>query len=137
MKRRNQKGAVAVEFALVLPVLLILVFGIIEFSLVLYDQAIMTNASREAARAGVVLSSPKPTVAQIQTVATNYLSNYLVTFGSSTTPTVTVPNGAGGSFGTPLTVNIAYTFTGLSFVSMISPLTGSLALNATTTMNNE
>lgn len=46
------------EFALVLPVLLLILFGIIEFGLVMFDQAVITNASREGARAGIVLKTP-------------------------------------------------------------------------------
>jgi hypothetical protein len=51
---KSQKGNSAVEFAFVLPVLAILIFGALEFSLVYYDQAVITNASREGARAGIV-----------------------------------------------------------------------------------
>lgn len=135
--RRNKHGVVAVEFSLVLPVLLLLVFGIIEFGLAMYDKAVITNASREAARAGVVLKNPKMTTAQIQNVALNYCQNHLITLGSSTSPTVTVPSGQGGSFGTPLTVTVTYSYSGLALGAMIRPFTGPLQLAATTVMNNE
>ncbi len=46
-----QKGAAAIEMALITPLLLILLFGIIEFSLILYDKAIITNASKGPDRA--------------------------------------------------------------------------------------
>jgi Flp pilus assembly protein TadG len=39
-----------VEFALVLPVLLILVFGIIDFGLYFYNDIRLTHAARDAAR---------------------------------------------------------------------------------------
>jgi len=54
MKKRSQKGAAVVEFALILPILLLLLFGIIEFSFYMYDKAMLTNACREGARAGIV-----------------------------------------------------------------------------------
>lgn len=133
---RLQSGVAAVEFALVLPVLLLLVFGTIEFSLALYDKAVITNASREAARAGIVLKSPKLTAAQIQAVALNYCQNYLIDFGISP-PTVSVPSGVNGGFGTPLMVSVSYTYSGLGLGALISPLTGPLSLSATTVMNNE
>ena len=67
-----QKGAAAVEFAIVLPLLLMLLFGIIEFSVILYDKAMITNASREGTRAGIVSRWPtKLTEAEIKTVVTN------------------------------------------------------------------
>ena len=82
MKRMKlQTGSNLVEFAIVLPLLLTLVFGIIDFSLALYDKAVITNAAREGARAGVVFRSPQPTNDQIAvTAATNYCSTYLITF---------------------------------------------------------
>jgi Flp pilus assembly protein TadG len=54
IKFASQKGAAMVEFAIVLPLLLILVFGIIDFSFLLYNKASITNASREGARTGIV-----------------------------------------------------------------------------------
>jgi Flp pilus assembly protein TadG len=48
--RRQERGGVAVEFAILLPVLLILLFGIVDFGHALYMKQIVTNASREAAR---------------------------------------------------------------------------------------
>ncbi|WP_316881093.1 TadE/TadG family type IV pilus assembly protein [Ralstonia wenshanensis] len=135
--RRHQQGIVAVEFSLVLPVLLLLMFGIIEFGLAMYDKAVITNASREAARAGVVLKNPKMSTAQIQNVALNYCQNHLITLGSSSSPTVSVPSGQGGSFGTPLTVTVSYSYSGIALGAMIRPFTGPFQLAATTVMNNE
>ena len=144
LKRRNQKGVAAVEFAIVLPLLLLILFGIIEFSLIMYDKVVITNASREGARAGVVMplnttlmaGAPSSIQTQIGTVVDNYCSNYLISFGSAT-PSVSVPSGAGGAFGTPLTVTVTYKFTGLLLGKMLSPLTGPLTLTATTVMNND
>lgn len=50
-------GATAVEFAVCLPVALILVFGIIEFSRVMQIQHTIRLAAFEGARAGVTLDS--------------------------------------------------------------------------------
>jgi Flp pilus assembly protein TadG len=47
---RDQRGVVAVEFALVMPILLLLVFGIIEFGYMLNRDTIVNNASRDGAR---------------------------------------------------------------------------------------
>ena len=48
----SQDGAAAVEFAIVFPILIVLLFGMIEFGVMFYDKAVITNASREGARAG-------------------------------------------------------------------------------------
>jgi Flp pilus assembly protein TadG len=47
---RNESGAAAVEFALVVPLLLLLLLGIIEFGRVFNAQMQVTAAAREAAR---------------------------------------------------------------------------------------
>jgi len=47
---RGQEGAAAVEFALILPILIFLVLGGIDFGHRLYMQHLITNASREGAR---------------------------------------------------------------------------------------
>lgn len=50
MRRRREGGAAAVEFALVMPLLALLLFGIIEFSLALRDHTVVTSNARTAAR---------------------------------------------------------------------------------------
>jgi Flp pilus assembly protein TadG len=49
---RGKDGAVAVEFAIILPILLLLVFGIIDFGHAWYMKHMMSDASREGARYG-------------------------------------------------------------------------------------
>jgi len=52
----NQKGAVAVEFAMLAPLLLLIIGGIIDFGHAYYIKQVVTNASREGARYGVTFS---------------------------------------------------------------------------------
>jgi Flp pilus assembly protein TadG len=49
-RARNERGAAAVEFALILPALLLLVLGVIEFSRLFNQQISLSNAARSAAR---------------------------------------------------------------------------------------
>lgn len=49
-QRQREEGAAAVEFALVIPLLLFLVFAIIDFGYVFNQQLAVTSAAREAAR---------------------------------------------------------------------------------------
>jgi Flp pilus assembly pilin Flp len=49
-RRRNERGAAAVEAALITPILVLLVFGIIEFSFVLRDYQVVSSDVRAGAR---------------------------------------------------------------------------------------
>lgn len=50
LDRARERGAAAVEFALVLPVLIIILVGVIDFGMVTNAQAIVANAARDGAR---------------------------------------------------------------------------------------
>lgn len=54
VRRRDQRGAAAVEFALVLPILLLLVFGIISYGYMLSFRGSMSQAAAEGAREAAV-----------------------------------------------------------------------------------
>jgi Flp pilus assembly protein TadG len=49
-KARSERGAAAVEFALVMPLLFLLVFGIIEFGFIFQKELSVTHAAREGVR---------------------------------------------------------------------------------------
>ncbi len=55
MKRRDSKGQGMVEFAIVFPLLLMLLFGIFEFSRVMFAYSVAVSSSREAARYGAAI----------------------------------------------------------------------------------
>jgi Flp pilus assembly protein TadG len=137
IRRQAQQGAAAVEFALILPILLLVFFGMIELSLALYDKAILTNASREGARAGIVLSSPKLTDAQIRTVVLNYTNGALISLGSTTAPTVTIEQSTPASFPNPLRVTVSYTYKGLGVGTLLGALGAPIVLTSSTSMVNE
>lgn len=57
---RSERGASAVEFAIVLPVLLLVIAGIVDFGRYFFTQIQVTNAAREGVRAAIVLPNPAP-----------------------------------------------------------------------------
>lgn len=65
--RRSDRGASAVEFALVAPVLILVILGIIEMSLLFNRQISVTSAAREAAREMAVTGSTS--LAQTRAIA--------------------------------------------------------------------
>ena len=52
--RKTEQGQAIVEMALVLPILIMLIFGIVEFGRILNTNMIVTDLSREGARKGAV-----------------------------------------------------------------------------------
>jgi len=130
-KLRSESGASAVEFALLLPVLMMILFGIIEFGLALYRQSILTNASREGARLGIVQSVPAITNGQINAAIDNYLTPAGIPPGDVSRIIV-----AGGITGTPVqvTLTLPYTFSVLPGLTSVAPL---INLTARTEMRHE
>jgi len=154
----NERGASAVEFALVLPLLLILLFGIIEFSIILYDKAMITNASREGARAGIIVGlDGTERLSAITTAATDQVNStpsspdsptklLLFSFNPGDIFTVTsTPSSAADlgslAFGDNLTVRTTYHYHFLLVPALIEKLAGlqdsGLELSAETTMKVE
>ena len=80
---QGQRGVAMVEFAIVLPLLLILMFGLIEFGLVLYNKQVITNASREGARYGISSENGvRISENKIRNVVIEYVDKYMITFGA-------------------------------------------------------
>ncbi len=131
--RQGQRGAAVIEFALILPLLLLLLIGGIDMSLALYDKAVITNASREGARAGIVARNPQITEAEIRQVVQNYTQSALVNLGAGTAPSVSIEQ---GSLGADLTlrVSVSYTFQGIGLGDLFSSLGQPWVLSSSTVM---
>jgi Flp pilus assembly protein TadG len=128
---------VTLEFIVLLPFLIMVLVGIIDGSLILYDKAALTNAARAGARAGTVLKVPPLTTSQIASIAIASAQGSLVTGGTPPSPTVTVTQPNGTISGSPLQVALSYTYHGLLLGSAFSALTGPIVLSATAVMNYE
>ena len=141
MNIKGQRGGSAVEFAIVLPILVVLIFGIIEFSILFYDKAVITNASREGARAGIVFAPTGSRLdeTEIKAVVNSYCANNLITFGSATSVDTNVdPEDLNsGSPGDPLTVTVDYSYDFLVLPNFVTALTGPIDLQAVTVMRME
>ena len=133
----RQGGAAVVEFALVLPMLLFILLGIIDFSLALYDKAVITNAAREGARAGIVLRNPKLTTTEIRQVVLSRTNNAFLNLGAAEVPVVTVVQSNPASFPNPLSVSVSYTFHGVGIGTLLAALGRPIVLHAAMVMVNE
>jgi Flp pilus assembly protein TadG len=134
MQKWNDQGVVAAEFALLLPVLLLLLFGTMEFGMVMYGREVVTNATREGARAGIIQRIPTLSAGEITTVA----NNYLVGTGIRTADvTFSVPS-LGGPTGNPVTVTATYRYPWLiPYIPTLLGLPRPLPIPITTTMRHE
>lgn len=56
----NNRGQVLIEAAIILPLLLLLIFGIVDYSRAMFTKNTLTNAARSGARAAVVTSPLSP-----------------------------------------------------------------------------
>ncbi|MDH4341849.1 MAG: pilus assembly protein [Nitrospira sp.] len=106
MQKLNERGVVAAEFALLLPVFLLILFGIIEFGMMMYGREIVTNAAREGARAGIVQGPPKRTGGEITSISNNYLTGTGINLADVTF----TPTGEGLASPNMLTVTAVYNY---------------------------
>jgi Flp pilus assembly protein TadG len=141
MLRNNQKGAALLEFAIVLPFLLVLVFGVIEFGLIAYNKQVITNASREGARSAITktLNSDGTLTAGdiviIRDIITAYCDGNLINLvagagGLISPPTVSGPDGQND-----ITVRVTYGYN-LLFSGLVGFNSG-IALTGQTVMRME
>lgn len=120
----RDRGAAAVEFALLLPLLLLLVFGIIDFGRLLNAQVTLTQAAREGAR---LVSLGQPNVTTRTQGAATGLKNVTVTVLTA------CPVGSSGS--SDATVKVSYTFSFVTPVGKIASMFGGSGYGSTITLS--
>lgn len=140
---RSERGAELIELALVLPILLLVFSGIVDFALVCQRILTLSNAAREGARIAVL---PGYSQADVQNRVTQYVQegtgDNTITPTTVLTPVTIDPDGAGGKPGFPaaqVTVTMPYTY---MFVGPVLKLFGpsslsSITLTARSTMRIE
>jgi len=130
-KGHRDRGAAAVEMALVLPILLILIFGMIDFGRMLNYQMRVTNAARDGVRMAA-MGLPGDISARVNASGLKHLT----IVADDPNPCTTSPD-----TDTPTSVTVTYPFT---FITPLGPLVkifdssstlgGSLDLSSTATM---
>ena len=148
-EKHPERGAALVELAMVLPLLLLILMGIVEIGLLFYNQQILTNSSREGARAAIARTNYNGVVLDknaIEDIVEEYLGlgtvhkdRRLITSGSDPVPSIDVDpevfaietNG----YGTDLKVTVGYEH--LLFFPKLLNLGTSIHLKAETIMKME
>jgi Flp pilus assembly protein TadG len=95
--KSNARGVAAIEFALILPVFLLLALGMIDYGWYFFIDLTATNASREAARIATTFPGACPNGDAV-TMAQSTAKAKMTTIGqgANTTVTVTCNNSVAG-----------------------------------------
>ena len=135
----SESGAELIEFALVFPLLLLVVLGIVDFGIMFQQYEVLTNAAREGARIAVL---PNYSSTDAQARVDQYVAAGMLSMGGTVTTAVGAPTKVviGTNCMTTITVNVSYphqylflggigAYFGASF--------GTKTLNASSTMRME
>ena len=117
---KSEKGASAVEFALILPILVILVFGIVQCGIAYNNYIALTHAAREGARLAAVNMD--------ETESIEWFENRVRESAPSVTIESIALSGQDGNIGDPVSVTV----TG-EVLNIEIPLVGSWPVQLTST----
>ena len=116
LSKPSERGAVAVEFALLAPLLIMVLLGIMEFGRAYYAQTTLTNAAREGVRAMAINNSQTSARTAAKSAATQLsraLADSNITFSA---PNCTV--------GSQVTVTISYNLSTMTGIAGPFAMTG-------------
>ncbi|WP_087873949.1 TadE/TadG family type IV pilus assembly protein [Arthrobacter globiformis] len=120
MSRKSERGAVAVEFAILAPVLIMILLGIMEFGRAYNVQSILTNAAREGVRSMAISNNQNTAKMAAQNAAVQLspaLADGNITF-----------SGTDCTVGTQMTLTVSYN------LSTLTGIAGPFAMSARGTM---
>jgi Flp pilus assembly protein TadG len=112
---KGEDGQALVEFALVLPIFLLVLFAIVDFGMAFHAWITVTNSAREGARLGSVHASSTAIVQRVRDTASSLQQANL-------TVTVTNADDQGGQPGESVVVDASYNY------SLMTPLADLLNL---------
>jgi Flp pilus assembly protein TadG len=127
-RRDRTRGQSMVEFTLILPVLMLMIFGIYQFGQTYSDYIQVTNAARTGGRKALVSRSDTNGVADTITAAQN-----ATWWLNKANMTVTVTPGQPWTTGQTVTVTVTYPYS----ISLLGFVAGSGTLKSSTTVRIE
>ncbi len=122
-REREDEGQASVELALVLPLVVLLLLGVVQLGLLVRDQILVVHAAREAAREAAVDASPD--APKRAALASSTLAESRLTVTST-------GRGAAGS-----RVRVAVAYRAPTAVPLLGAALGDLTLRASATMRVE
>ncbi len=116
----TMRGQGLLEFALILPLLMLFVFGLFDLGYSIFLNNTISNAAREGARLGIILSNDDSAIRA-----------RVLSFTPGITPQVTIQP-ATRQYGSPITVTVTYTYTPMT--PIIGHITSNMRLSSTSVM---
>ena len=115
----KDRGQALVEFAMVLPLMLLMLFALVDFGRAFYSWLLITNAAREGARVGATQSPLTDIEARVYSSASSL---------DAADITITTTN-VQGSRGETVQVDIDYSFSFVTPISSLAQLLGGGAMS--------
>ncbi len=126
---KREDGASAIEFAIVLPVLALLIFGIIEFGVLFFDYLSITHAAREGVRMAAVNKYDNDTVVNRTSLDATKV-NVEIWYEAGSTGTT-------GKMGDPVFVRVTYNIVPMTGYISSQLVSFPTSLSSTATMRLE
>ena len=105
--RRTETGQALVEFTMILPIFLMLLFGLIDFGRGFYTWLLVTNAAREGARVGAVQMDGNAIDTRIYD---SFCGNYPTDCGLDPTKLTITKSNVQGPRGESVAIDLSYDF---------------------------
>ncbi len=133
---REDRGAAAVEFALILPVLILLIFGIVQYGIYFWARSSAVAAAREGARRASV--GDYPVCSDFTTFVKSELSGAQTGTGSTVKRTIAA-KGTGNLLttlqpGDTMKISVSFPVVNLGLIPL--PASGTITVNTTSRVEN-
>ncbi len=135
--RRRRRGASTVEFAIILPLFILLVFGMLEFGRFILLHQVVSNCAREGARHAAqdeaTVGAVTATIDQYMT--DNQISNYTVSVHNPTGTSIAALNSI--EMDQPVSVTVDVLYRDASWLPFTMILNANTRVSSTATMRRE
>jgi Flp pilus assembly protein TadG len=138
LRAQRRRGAAAVETAMIMIPLTMLLFGVFEYGRLLLDLNVLNNAAREGCRYAVVNNTSASVAANTQAVVTNFMAGRDAYFGGFAVTLSGTHQGAAAPVnslvaGDMLTVTVTGTYKFMNIIPLV-PSLPSFTLSSSVTM---
>jgi len=128
-RRHFSQGQALVEFALILPVLMLILLGVFDLGRAIYAQTAVSNTAREGARRAIAGGTSSDIQTRIQQTAVGIYSTNGSVFSYQVVPAPPI------SYGATVTVTVTYTFSAATpFIGQYLGSQGQIVINSQASM---